>query len=190
VYTATIVECALQLEKLVAVVLVIYGYVFGLTADIEQTLLGQLKLPTLTPHYDFKGKLMFHYRWQISRVDGFQEHPQLKLENVIAEVYWELEVRDSTDMSVHYIRAMTKVPDPTPNDFTDYLELDHTDVLSMVWDVEGGREKLEQQAKQELNDLRTPTTNKINTLPPHWLASCCPDGKNTDLAGVVSSSSE
>jgi len=130
---------------------------------------------------------MYHYRWQIARVDGFQQHPELTLENVIAEVYWELEVRDTSDMSVHYIRAMTKLPDPTPNDFTDYIDLNHTDILSMVWSVEGGREALEQRAKQELDELRNPAT-KIQTLPKHWLADCCPDGTNIDLAGAVSSS--
>lgn len=130
---------------------------------------------------------MYHYRWQIARVDGFQQHPQLMLENVIAEVYWELEVRDSSDMSVHYIRAMTKLPDPTPGDFTDYIDMNHTDILSMVWSIEGGREALEQRAKTELDELRNPAT-KIQTLPPHWLSDCCPDGKNIDQKGVVSTS--
>ena len=131
---------------------------------------------------------MYHYRWQLSRVDGFQQHPELQLENVIAEVYWELEVRDDSDMSVHYIRAMTKIPDPTPDDFTDYIDLTHTDVLSMVWAVEGGREAVEQRAKKELDDMRAPASTKIQTLPQHWMADCCPDGKNIDLAGVVTTS--
>lgn len=127
---------------------------------------------------------MYHYRWQISRVDGFQQHPELTLENVIAEVYWELEVRDMSDMSVHYIRAMTKLPDPTPDDFTDYIDMNHTDILSMVWATEGGREVIEQRAKQELDDMRN-TATKIQTLPQHWLTDCCPDGKNIDDKGAV-----
>lgn len=132
---------------------------------------------------------MYHYRWQIARVDGFQQHPELQLENVIAEVYWELEVRDDTDMSVHYIRAMTRLPDPTPNDFTDYLELDHTDILSFVWQVEGGREAIEQRAKGELDELRAPKTTKLQTMPQHWQMECCPDGENIDQKGVVTTSS-
>lgn len=130
---------------------------------------------------------MYHYRWQITRVDGFMQHPRLTLENVIAEVYWELEVRDMSDMSVHYVRAMTSLPDPTPNDFTDYIDMNHTDILEMVWNVEGGREALEQMAKQELDEMRKPET-RLQTLAQHWLADCCPDGKNVDLAGAVTSS--
>lgn len=131
---------------------------------------------------------MYNYRWIISRVDGFQQHPELTLENVIAEVYWELEVRDMSDMSVHYIRAMTKLPDPTPDDFTDYLEMDHTDILNMVWAVEGGKDALEARAKKELDDLRAPLETRLSTLPQPWLASCCPDGEFIDKAGVTSTS--
>jgi hypothetical protein len=130
---------------------------------------------------------MYHYRWLLNRVDGFKQHPQLTLENVIAEVYWELEVRDDSDMSVHYIRAMTKLADPTPGDFTDYIDMNHMDVLSMVWAQEGGREVIEQRAKQELDELRDPTT-KLQTLAPHWLNDCCPDGKNIDQQGATSTS--
>ena len=130
---------------------------------------------------------MYHYRWLLNRVDGFKQHPQLTLENVIAEVHWELEVRDDRDMSVHYIRAYTKLADPTPNDFTDYIDMNVTDILSMVWAQEGGRATIEQRAKQELDELRNPD-GKIQTLASHWIADCCPDGKNIDLQGAVSTS--
>lgn len=134
--------------------------------------------------------MAYTFRWQIARVDGFQQHPELTLENVIAEVYWELEVRDSSDGSVHYVRAMTKLPDPTPDDFTDYLEIDHTDVLQWVWNIEGGREKMEKQARAELDAMRAPNTTQLQTLPQHWQADCCPDGKNIDLKGSVTTVSD
>jgi hypothetical protein len=121
---------------------------------------------------------MINYRWTISRIDGFQEHPELMLQDVIAEVYWELEIRDTEDHSIHYLRSMTKLPDPTPGDFTDFLELDSTDVLQWVWDVIG-KEATEQNLLNELNDMRAPRSRRIGTMMMPWMQSCCgEDGKN------------
>jgi hypothetical protein len=128
---------------------------------------------------------MINYRWTISRIDGFQEHPQLTLQDVVAEVYWELEIRDTEDYSVHYLRSMTQLPDPTPDDYTDFLELDSTDVLQWVWNLVG-KEAMEQQLLDELNDMRAPRSRKLGTLPMPWMASCCADGQNVQAASFNS----
>jgi hypothetical protein len=128
---------------------------------------------------------MINYRWTISRIDGFQEHPQLMLQDVVAEVYWELEIRDTEDYSVHYLRSMTQLPDPTPDDYTDFLELDSTDVLQWVWNLVG-KEAMEQQLLDELNDMRAPRSRKLGTLPMPWMASCCADGQNVQAASFNS----
>jgi hypothetical protein len=128
---------------------------------------------------------MINYRWTISRIDGFQEHPQLTLQDVVAEVYWELEIRDSEDYSVHYLRSMTQLPDPTPDDYTDFLELDSTDVLQWVWNLVG-KEAMEQQLLDELNDMRAPRSRKLGTLPMPWMTSCCADGQNVQAASFNS----
>lgn len=127
---------------------------------------------------------MINYRWTISRIDGFQEHPQLMLQDVVAEVYWELEIRDTEDYSVHYLRSMTKLPDPTPNDYTDFLELDSTDVLQWVWNLIG-KEATEQALLDELNDMRAPRSRRLGTMPMPWMQSCCPDGKNIQDTSLV-----
>lgn len=128
---------------------------------------------------------MINYRWTISRIDGFQEHPQLMLQDVVAEVYWELEIRDSEDYSVHYLRSMTRLPDPTPGDFTDFLELDSTDVLQWVWNVIG-KEETEQKLLDELNDMRAPRSRRLGTMPMPWMQTCCGDGQNVLAASFES----
>jgi hypothetical protein len=134
--------------------------------------------------------MAYTYRWQIARVNGYQEHPELtELKDAIGEIHWEVEIRDMEDMSIHYIRAVTTLGQPDPNNYIDYLELDHTDILSMVWNMEGGREALEQRARQELDDLRAPKTRELQTMDQHWLQTCCPDGENVDLKGSVTTSS-
>jgi len=128
---------------------------------------------------------MLNYRWTISSIDGFQEHPQLMLQDVVAEVYWELEIRDTEDYSVHYLRSMTQLPDPTPDDYTDFLELDSTDVLQWVWNLVG-KEATEQALLDELNDMRAPRSRKLGTLPMPWIANCCADGQNVQAASFNS----
>ena len=127
---------------------------------------------------------MINYRWTVSRIDGFQEHPQLMLQDVIAHVYWELEIRDTEDHSIHYLRSMTELPDPTPGDFTDYLELDSSDVIQWVWNVIG-KEKTEQMLLDELNDMRAPRSRKIGTMSMPWMQQCCPDGTNVQDQSFV-----
>ena len=133
--------------------------------------------------------MAYNFRWQITRVDGYQKHPELPLDDVIGQIYWELEVRDVEDGSVHYLRAMTELDLPDPNSFTDYLELDHTDILGFVWDIVG-REATETALRNELDEMRAPRTTKLQTMPQHWLASCCPDGLNIDLKGAVTTTQD
>ena len=128
---------------------------------------------------------MINYRWTISRIDGFQEHPKLTLQDVVAEVYWELEIRDTEDYSVHYLRSMTQLPDPTPDDYTDFLELDSTDVLQWVWNLVG-KETMEQQLLDELNDMRAPRSRKLGTMAMPWMTTCCADGQNVQAASINS----
>ena len=128
---------------------------------------------------------MINYRWTITRIDGFQEHPELMLQDVVAEVYWELEIKDTEDHSVHYLRSMTKLPDPTPGDFTDFLELDSVDVLQWVWDTIGGKEVAEKQLLDELNDMRAPRSRRLGTLGMPWMQNCCADGLNVQAASYM-----
>lgn len=128
---------------------------------------------------------MINYRWTISRIDGFPEHPQLMLHDVVAEVYWELEIRDTEDYSVHYLRSMTQLPDPTPGDYTDFLELDSTDVLQWVWNLVG-KEATEQALLDELNDMRAPRSRRMGTMAMPWMQNCCADGQNVLAASFDS----
>jgi hypothetical protein len=133
--------------------------------------------------------MAYNFRWQIARVDGYQQHPELPLQDVVGEVYWELEVRDTTDGSIHYLRAGTALDAPDPENFTDYLELDHTDILGFVWD-KIGRTETENTLRAELDEMRAPKTTKLATMQQQWLADCCPDGQNIDSKGAVTTVSE
>lgn len=118
---------------------------------------------------------MYNYRWTIERIDG---HPAINgLSNVISEVAWELEIRDTEDYSVHYIRQTTKLDTTsvTSDTFTDILLLTDEQVLQWIWDIEG-KETIETRALQELNDLRSPKPDAIVPLSMMWKANCCPDG--------------
>jgi hypothetical protein len=118
---------------------------------------------------------MYLYRWTIEKVEGY---PQFNgLEQVVGIVGWELEVRDTSDHSVHYIRTETKLDasNVSADNFTDYLELSNEQVLQWVWDVVG-KEAMELKIKQELDDLRAPKQDQITTFGMPWKGSCCPDG--------------
>ena len=116
---------------------------------------------------------MYLYRWTIEKVEGYPEVNGLQ--QVVHNVGWELEVRDTDDHSVHYIRTETKLNSPDPQEFTDYLELSNEQVLQWVWDVVG-KEAMEQKAKQELDDIRSPKLDQITSFGMPWKGQCCPDG--------------
>lgn len=128
---------------------------------------------------------MYIYRWSVTKIDGF---PLVNgLENVINMVTWELEVRDSEDHSIHYIRETTQLAQPDPGTFTEHLELSSTDVLQFVWDIIG-KDATEARAKAELDALRAPKTVELSALGMPWMQSCCADGKNIDQVGSTSTS--
>jgi len=118
---------------------------------------------------------VYQYRWIIEKIEGYPNHNGL--ENVLGSVGWELEVRDTTDHSIHYIRETTKldVSNVTAENFVDYLELDNDQVLQWVWDIIN-KENTEQRAKKELDDLRNPSPTQLTSLGMPWKGSCCPDG--------------
>lgn len=118
---------------------------------------------------------MYVYRWTIEKIDGYPEYQGMT--SVVSEVFWELEVRDTEDHSIHYIRKSTplNLSSLTPENFTDHLELSDEQVLQWVWDIIG-KDTTELQAKQELDDLRNPPTTRISQLSMPWKGSCCPDG--------------
>ena len=118
---------------------------------------------------------MFQYRWMIEKVEGYPKHNDLS--NVLALVGWELEVRDNTDHSIHYIREETKlnVDAVDSGSFTEYLELDDQMILQWVWDIVG-KDATEQRARRELDALRSPSEDKLTSFGMPWKGSCCPDG--------------
>jgi hypothetical protein len=116
---------------------------------------------------------MYLYRWNIEKVEGYPEVNGLQ--QVVGVVGWELEVRDTSDHSVHYIRTETKLGTPSSEGFVDYLELSNEQVLQWVWDIVG-KEAMELQAKQELDDLRNPKPTQLTSFGMPWKGSCCPDG--------------
>lgn len=118
---------------------------------------------------------MYLYRWTIEKVEGY---PEINgLQQVVGVVGWELEVRDTSDHSVHYIRKETKLNAPDTNNvnFIDYLELSNEQVLEWVWDIEG-KLVMEQKIKQELDDIRSPKPTEITSFGMPWKGLCCPDG--------------
>jgi hypothetical protein len=130
---------------------------------------------------------MFLYRWTIEKIDGF---PELNgMVNVVGTVHWELEIRDTEDHSIHYIRESTKLQEPGPDTFVDHLELDNETILGWVWDIVG-KEVMQTRITNELNDMRSPKPPTVSTqLSMPWMASCCPDGTNIDQDPVVISTS-
>ena len=123
---------------------------------------------------------MYLYRWTIEKVEGYAEVNGM--EQVLGVVGWEVEVRDPSDHSIHYIRQETKLDTSAlnPDTFTDYLELTDEQILEWVWAIEG-KEATEQRAKQELDDLRTPAPEKLTSFGMPWKGACCPDG--TEMPG-------
>jgi hypothetical protein len=118
---------------------------------------------------------MYLYRWTIEKVDGF---PKLNnLEQVLSVVGWELEVRDTTDHSIHYLRTETKLDTSAidSENFIEYLELSNEQILQWVWDVVG-KEAMENKVRQELDDLRAPKEDQLTSFGMPWKGSCCPDG--------------
>lgn len=99
--------------------------------------------------------------------------------NVIGTVYWELEIRDTEDHSIHYIRDVVILEDPEQDDFIDYLELTNETILGWVWAIVG-KETMEQRIAKELNDMRSIKPEDQIQLSMPWLASCCPDGTGID----------
>lgn len=120
---------------------------------------------------------MYLYRWTIEKVVGY---PLINgFEQVVGVIGWELEVRDESDHSVHYMRRETKLDTNNikPESFTDYLELSSEQILQWVWDIEG-KEFLENKIKQELDDLRNPNPDELTAFGMPWRGACCPDGTN------------
>ena len=118
---------------------------------------------------------MYLYRWTIEKIEGY---PVLNgFKNVIGSVSWEVEVRDTSDHSIHYIRRTTSLDTSsiTQESFTDYLELTDEQVLQWVWNIIG-KESIENLAKSELDELRAPKTDQLTSLGMPWKGSCCPDG--------------
>ena len=115
---------------------------------------------------------MYLYRWTIEKTEGYPEANGLS--QVLSIVGWELEVRDTSDHSVHYIRTETKL-NPPSGEFIDYLELSSEQVLQWVWDIVG-KETMEQKIKQELDDIRAPKPTQLTSFGMPWKGACCPDG--------------
>ena len=115
---------------------------------------------------------MYLYRWTIEKVEGYPEANGLS--QVLSIVGWELEVRDTSDHSIHYIRTETKL-NPPSGEFIDYLELSSEQVLQWVWDIVG-KETMEQKIKQELDDIRAPKPTQLTSFGMPWKGACCPDG--------------
>lgn len=128
---------------------------------------------------------MYNYKWSIERIDGYDNKDNLQ--NVVGSVSWELEVRDDTDHSMHYIRETTELNSPNQETFKDFLELSVEDVLGFVWGIVG-KETVETRAKQELDDLRSPKSEKLSPMSMPWMSGCCPDGQGIDQVGVISGS--
>lgn len=129
---------------------------------------------------------MFLFRWAIEKIEGFPEVNGMV--DVVGTVHWELEIRDTEDHSVHYIREATSLDAPDPDNFIDHLELTSEQLLQWVWDVVG-KETTEQRIVEELAALRAPKTGSVQMSMP-WLATCCPDGQGIDQDPVVTSSSQ
>ena len=120
---------------------------------------------------------MFLYRWTIEKIEGFPEMDGLT--NVVGTIFWELEIRDTEDHSIHYIRRATTLSPPSTDAFIDHLELDSETLLDWVWGIVG-KETLETEIPDELNAMRTPKPVTASTqLAMPWATSCCPDGKGT-----------
>lgn len=120
---------------------------------------------------------MYLYKWTIDKIEGF---PNLNgLENVIGVIHWELEIRDTDDHSIHYIRTHTKLDtsNVNPETFTHYLELSDEQVLQWVWDIIG-KTAIEEQITTELNNLRNPPQAQLGNMAMPWKNGCCPDGQN------------
>ena len=115
---------------------------------------------------------MYLYRWTIEKVEGYPEANGLS--QVLSIVGWELEVRDTSDHSIHYMRTETKL-NPPSDEFIDYLELSSEQVLQWVWDIVG-KDTMEQKIKQELDDIRAPKPTQLTSFGMPWKGSCCPDG--------------
>jgi hypothetical protein len=115
---------------------------------------------------------MYLYRWTIEKVEGYPEANGLS--QVLSIVGWELEVRDTSDHSIHYMRTETKL-NPPSGEFIDYLELSSEQVLQWVWDIVG-KDTMEQKIKQELDDIRAPKPTQLTSFGMPWKGACCPDG--------------
>lgn len=117
--------------------------------------------------------MAFSYRWTIDAVSGFPK--KNNLEKVVSSASWTLEVRQIEDGSLHWKRGVTNFPDPTSENFTDYLELSPEEILEWVWSLEGGKENLEESTKQELITMLAPPESIETVFEMPWTADCCPD---------------
>jgi hypothetical protein len=129
---------------------------------------------------------MFLYRWTIEKIEGFPEFNGMI--NVVGTVYWELEIRDTEDHSIHYIREVTQLGTPDAETFIDHLELDSETILGWVW-VIVDKTLMEQRITNELNAMRAPKPPSVATqLAMPWMSSCCPDGTMIDQNTIVGQS--
>ena len=127
--------------------------------------------------------MSYKYTWRIDRVDGYPQKNGLS--NVATIVFWDLEVRDTTDGSFHNIKNYTELHEPDPENFVDYLELAPEDIFPWVWSASGStKEEWENLAASQLYDLLNPE-QRLQTLTMPWLANCCPDGTNMDPASII-----
>ena len=125
---------------------------------------------------------MYNFRWSILQIEGYKALDGI--ENVVGKVHWELEVRDSVDHSIHYMRGVTELDKPAGSGgFIDFLELDNDIVLGWVWNIIG-KEETEAKIVAELDAMREPPPTQLTVLPMPWAAACCPDGTGMDTGGM------
>ena len=125
---------------------------------------------------------IYNYRWMIVQIEGYSLLNGMP--NVVGKVHWELEVKDPSDHSVHYIRQSTELTPPTSDNFIDFLELDNEIILTWLWEVIG-KETIETKAANELDAMREPLPAQLSTLPMPWMNSCCPDGTGIDISQMT-----
>lgn len=116
----------------------------------------------------------FLFRWSIENITGYPQKNGLN--EVVATVSWQLEIRQLSDGSIHQKFGTTNLLDPDPDTFTDYLELSPEEILSWVWStLDGGKEGFEDAAKEEFIQLLSPPLERETQFDMPWMSNCCPD---------------
>lgn len=125
--------------------------------------------------------MAYTYRWSVERVDGYPQKDNF--ENLVSIVFWECEIRDMQDGSIHQIRANTELDAPDPSNYTDYLEVSEEELLTWVWQ-KAPKDVIEKMAYDELIELQNPQS-RLQSLPQPWLQDCCPDGTGMDQGNIT-----